>query len=115
MAVQEVQNDLHAHGHLVVGSGVLQQYRGIVEDALGAHIGFLLKVADLGGGRAGVDDQQFVFHKSNLLLRKFSAAIIMHAGGCVTPGKTEPTGISARCFLSELYGSGSLDGRRFIP
>ena len=71
MAVQEVQNDLLAHGHLVVGGGVLQQHRGIVEDALGVHIDFLLKVAHLGGGRTGVDDQQFGFHDDDLLLYVF--------------------------------------------
>lgn len=38
---------------------IAQQHRGIVEDALGVHVGFVLKAAYLGGGGAGVDNQHF--------------------------------------------------------
>ena len=59
VGAQEVQNHLLAHGHLVIGGGIFQKLRGIVKDALGIDIPFVFKIAYLGGGRAGVDNQQF--------------------------------------------------------
>ena len=69
VGLQKVQQYLLAHGHLVVGGGVFQQLRGVVEDALGVDVLFVFKVADLGGGGAGIDDQHFYggVHGDNLL------------------------------------------------
>ena len=58
-AAQKFLDDAAAHGQLVVGGGVLQQHRGIVEDALGEAVYFVFEVAYLGGGGAGVDDEHF--------------------------------------------------------
>ena len=71
VAAQKIQKHLLAHRHLVVGGGVLQQHRGVVEDALSKNVFFVLKVAYLGGGGAGIDDQQFGFHGNDLLLCVF--------------------------------------------
>ena len=54
---QKLMEDLHAHGHLVVGGGVLQQLRSIVEYGLGIDVFFVFKIAHLGRGGAGVDDE----------------------------------------------------------
>ena len=69
VGLQKGKQHLLAHGHLIVGGGVFQQLRGVVEDALGADILFVFKVTDLGGGGAGIDDQHFYggVHGDNLL------------------------------------------------
>ena len=56
---QKIHNHLHPHGQLIVGGGIFQQLRGIVEDGLGVDVFLVLKIAHLGGGGAGVDYQQF--------------------------------------------------------
>ena len=65
--LQKVQQYLAAHRQLVIGGGVFQQLRGIMKDALGEHIFLVFKIAYLGGGRTGIDNQQFGFHDYNLL------------------------------------------------
>ena len=69
VGLQKGKQYLLAHGHLVVGGGVFQQLRGIVEDALGVDVLLVFKVADLGGGGSGIDDQHFYggVHGDNLL------------------------------------------------
>ena len=67
--LQKVQQYLAAHRQLVIGGGVFQQLRGIMKDALGEHIFLVFKIAYLGGGRAGVNDQKLVGHDFSPLLR----------------------------------------------
>ena len=50
VGAQKVQNHLLAHGHLVIGGGIFQKLRGIVKNALGVYIFFVLKIAYLGRG-----------------------------------------------------------------
>ena len=69
VGLQKGKQHLLAHGHLVVGGGVFQQLRGVVEDALGVDVLLVFKIADLGGSGAGIDDQHFYggVHGDNLL------------------------------------------------
>ena len=69
-----------AQGDLIVDGGVGQQQRRIVKDALGIDIFVVFKIAHLGGGGAGVDDQHFIdrFH-GNLLLGKIDSTALRTA------------------------------------
>ena len=55
--LHKILNDGTAQGNLVVDRGIAQQLRGIVKNALGVNVFFVFKIAHLGGGGAGVDDQ----------------------------------------------------------
>ena len=69
--LHEILNDGTAQGNLVVDRGIAQQLRGIVKNALGVNVFFVFKIAHLGGGGAGVDDQHFIwfFHGKFSFLR----------------------------------------------